>query len=81
MQGQRTDLKYKEICKYIKQKQPISIADLSNYLLKKHNIMLNVSRSRLITRMVQLKLIVRLGKPNTKKSEFIIFERQKNGQE
>lgn len=65
MQGSRSDLKYLQVVRFIAKRKQTSSKTLYKYVQKTFNISY-VSCSRLLSRLVELDLIERLGNVNNR---------------
>ncbi len=74
MQGQRTDMKYPQILKYIEKNQPISVAKLHKYLETKHAMVVGTSRTRILSKLQKLGLIKRIGRLQSNQAEFCLTQ-------
>lgn len=72
MRGQRTDLEYDQILKYIEQNQPVGTMQLHIYLRVMHNITRGTSRSRILARLQKLGLITRMGYKRGNTAKFVL---------
>jgi hypothetical protein len=70
MQGQRTDYSYDRILRFIQKNEPISVKSLHEYLYTRLNILLSVSRSRVINKLIKTGKIERTAGKTSRNSFF-----------